>query len=119
MIFKVKFDGLSGRVEFDNSGLRSNITVDILELTEVGLERVGKWTYGMENPANRLKITRQPILPSKIVVDDDSLKNKTLKILTSLVSIGVSQQYFLYKFLYVSDSTLHNVKTGSGITEGK
>lgn len=82
---KVKYDGLSGKIEFDNTGVRSNITVDILELTEYGLEMVGTWMFGHENPVNRLKISRQIIAPLKIQTDDNSLKNKTLTIITALV----------------------------------
>lgn len=82
---KVKYDGLSGKIEFDNTGVRSNISVDILELTESGLELVGNWMLGFENPANRLKINRQPTAPLKAQPEDNSLRNKTLKIITALV----------------------------------
>lgn len=80
---KVKYDGLTGKVEFDNAGVRSNITVDILELTESGLQVVGTWIFH-ENPTNRLKISRQPDSPLRVLGDDNSLKNKTLTIITAL-----------------------------------
>lgn len=84
---KIKYDGLSGKIEFDNFGVRSNITVDILELTESGLEKIGTWMYDNANPANRFKITRQPNIPLKMLVDDNSLKNKTLIVITALVIV--------------------------------
>lgn len=82
---KVKYDGITGKIEFDNAGVRSNITVDILEVNEFGLEKVGTWMYGIENSADRLKINRQPTPPSRMPIDDNTLRNKSLTIITALV----------------------------------
>ncbi|XP_013790329.2 glutamate receptor ionotropic, kainate 1-like [Limulus polyphemus] len=40
---KVKFQGLSGLVQFDESGRRINFTLDLLELKEDGMKTVSLW----------------------------------------------------------------------------
>lgn len=85
----MKYDGVSGKVDFDNAGLRSNITVDILEISKIGLALIGTWSYGAENSEKRLKITRKSEVPLKIIGDENSLRNKTLKIITAVVAIYV------------------------------
>ena len=37
------FDGITGRVLFDQTGRRSNVTFDVVALGEHGLEYIGKW----------------------------------------------------------------------------
>lgn len=81
----VKYDGLSGKIEFDNNGIWSNFTVDILELGENGLDKIGSWMQDIDNPTKRLKIKRNPIELFEKKIDDNSLRNKTLKIITALV----------------------------------
>lgn len=83
--FQIKYDGLTGRIEFDNAGLRSNITVELLELGEMELVPVGAWMFGMDNPDDRLKISRTVKEPPKDDTIDNSLKNKTLTVITALV----------------------------------
>lgn len=85
--FQIKYDGLTGKIEFDNAGMRSNISVDLLELGETELVPVGVWMYGMENPEERLRTFRAVIEPPKNEIFDNSLKNKTLKVITALVMI--------------------------------
>lgn len=80
---QIKYDGLTGQVEFDNQGLRSNITVDILELGEVDLKLIGTWNYGVNDPADRFKTVRETA--STVFLNDRSIKNKTLRVITALV----------------------------------
>lgn len=90
--FQTKYDGLSGKIEFDNVGLRSNISVEILELGSNGLEIVGLWKYGFLNPLQRLSMKRAEGVP---VLEDDienSIKNKTLIVVTAL-----SEPYTMHK----------------------
>lgn len=90
--FQTKYDGLSGKIEFDNVGLRSNISVEILELGSNGLEIVGLWKYGFLNPLQRLSMKRVEGVP---VLEDDienSIKNKTLIVVTAL-----SEPYTMHK----------------------
>ncbi|XP_076374002.1 glutamate receptor ionotropic, kainate 1-like isoform X3 [Tachypleus tridentatus] len=72
---KVKFKGLTGLVEFDQNGMRTSISLDILELKEEGLKKVGSW-----NQQTGVKFTT----PYKEVLDDvmRQLRNRTLKIVT-------------------------------------
>lgn len=39
----MSFDGITGKVSFDQSGRRSGITFDVIALSEHGLEYIGKW----------------------------------------------------------------------------
>lgn len=80
----MKYDGLTGWIEFDNLSLRSNITVELLELDELELKTIGRWQYGFGNWTDRLKIQRKKV---ELVEDhsDTSLQGKSLKILTALV----------------------------------
>lgn len=87
LFIQIKYDGVSGKIEFDNAGVRSNISIDILELTENGLEAVGNWKYIDENPSNRLKLEQKTSKPTKYLTDDFSLRNKTLTVITALVII--------------------------------
>lgn len=84
---QVKYDGLTGWIEFDNLSLRSNISVEILELGELELKPVGTWKYGFGNWTDRLRIERE--IP-EIIVDhsDTSLEGRFLKVLTALVNIN-------------------------------
>lgn len=83
----MKSNGITGKIDFDNAGLRSNISVDILELTEFGLEKIGTWMYGIDDSVERLKINRQPTTSSRMPIDDNTLRNKSLIIITALVTI--------------------------------
>lgn len=68
--------------------MRSNITVDILEMTANGLQNIGTWINNIEDPAFRLKFDRKEVAPrKKQLEDDDSLKNVTLNIITLLVML--------------------------------
>lgn len=71
--------GLTGMVQFDNEGFRTNIMLDIMELSYKGLQRVGTW-----NSSGKLNITRR--VPPTSVHDSESLHNRTFRVLTALVS---------------------------------
>lgn len=79
ILFQIKYEGLSGRIELDNVGIRSNITVDILLLTENGLEEIGNWTLA----SDLILHSHQERYP-KYVTDDSSLRNQTLRVITAL-----------------------------------
>lgn len=80
----MKYDGLTGWVEFDNLSLRSNITVELLELNEIDLQSVGAWKQGFGNWTNRLSINRKSVESTDDTLDT-SLKGKSLDIITALV----------------------------------
>lgn len=74
---QVKFQGLTNQVEFDNEGVRRNISVDVAELKPGGLETVGKWLWErtMESKS-RFEVTRKSSVLSV---------NKTLVVIMALV----------------------------------
>jgi hypothetical protein len=83
--------GLTGVVQFDNEGLRTNIALDIMELSNRGLERIGTWNSA-ENNGLRINRMVTPLTGH----DSDNLQNKTLIVLTALVmrwELGSSQQH--------------------------
>lgn len=69
--------GLTGSVKFDNQGFRSDFSVDIIELKEGGITKVGNW-----NSSEGLNITR--IYPPPAASDELSLQNKTFIVITCL-----------------------------------
>jgi ionotropic kainate glutamate receptor 4 len=72
--------GLTGMVQFDNEGLRTNIALDIMELSRSGLQHIGTWN---STDGEGLKITR--LVPTVSRQDSESLQNKTFIVLTALV----------------------------------
>ncbi|CAG2058693.1 unnamed protein product [Timema podura] len=72
------FKGLTGMIQFDNEGFRSNLLLDIVELSLSGLQKVGTW-----NSTEGLNLTRIPE-PKVPFIGDDSLANKTLIVLTAI-----------------------------------
>lgn len=85
-LLQVKYDGLTGWIEFDNLSLRSNITVEMLELCGSELKTVGTWRYGFGSWTDRFKIERQPQPMDEKHGDENQLKGKVLKVLTALVN---------------------------------
>ena len=71
-------EGLTGQIQFDSLGFRSDFNLDIIELKKEGLVKVGTWNQG--TGANFTRNYSESY--SEIV---ESLHNKTLKITTILV----------------------------------
>lgn len=69
--------------------------MDLLELGEMELEPVGTWIYGMDNPTDRLKTFRTIKESPKDDIIDNSLKNKTLTVITALVNDYYSKKEIL------------------------
>ena len=70
--------GLTGTIKFDQHGLRSDFTLEIVELKKDGLIKVGVW---MENMG--VNFTRNFTENYNEIVD--SLQNKTLVVTTIFV----------------------------------
>lgn len=78
----IHFKGLSGPIQFDQYGNRENVHLELLELATDGLKKVGMW-----NNATGIEVTRvKP--PDQGDMDPNSLRNKTLLVLTVLVSFN-------------------------------
>ncbi|GLV43975.1 Kainate-type ionotropic glutamate receptor subunit 1D [Carabus blaptoides fortunei] len=77
--------GLTGEIKFDHQGFRSDFNLDVLELSERGLVKVGVW-----NSTEGLNITR-PVLPSS----DSNEENLTNRSFTVLIS--ETEPYAMYR----------------------
>lgn len=75
---------MTGNVEFDNYGVRSSVYFEILEIKESGLETVATWKADGLDRTERLTINRDIRLTE--ANDDNSMRNKTLKVITTLVN---------------------------------
>lgn len=71
------YPGLTGKIKFDNRGYRSNFGLEVIELREGGVTKIGTW-----NSSEGLNITR--IYPPGEVLDDQSLVNKSFIVITCL-----------------------------------
>ncbi|XP_071746528.1 glutamate receptor ionotropic, kainate 2 isoform X2 [Lepeophtheirus salmonis] len=81
----VEAEGLTGKIQFDSEGFRSNFDLEIIELKKDGLNKVGVWNK--ETGANFTRNFTEAY--SEIV---ESLHNKTLIITTIL-----TEPYSMYK----------------------
>ena len=54
----VEFVGLSGKIEFDTSGLRTQFEMDLMELQMEGLVRAGGWR-GSQQEENGEEVSRR------------------------------------------------------------
>ncbi|KAG1662333.1 Glutamate receptor ionotropic, kainate 2 [Nymphon striatum] len=70
--------GLTGAVSFDESGFRSDIVVDVIDLVKTGLVRIGEWSL-----RTGVNFTRDE--EAQMDKYKDNLMNKTLRIVTVLV----------------------------------
>ena len=80
-LLQVEMKGLTGTIKFDQHGLRTDFTLEIVELKKDGLVKVGYWNekYGVNFTRNFTESY------SEIV---ESLQNKTLIVTTIYVSAG-------------------------------
>lgn len=92
---QLTIQGLSGEIQFDNEGRRSNIAVEVLELGSHGIFQIGLW-----NTSEGFTITREA--PKIDNSDDGSIKNKTFVVLTALVRNASFKVIRFYRLLYCS-----------------
>ena len=77
--------GLTGKIKFDQHGLRTGFELDIIELKRDGLVKVGTWTeIGGVNFTRNFTETYSEIV--------ESLQNKTLIVTTIMVSRSLRGQ---------------------------
>lgn len=70
--------GLTNLIKFDNQGFRTDFTLDVIELSPVGIRKVGDW-----NSTQGVNFTRSYSEHQNEIVEN--LKNKTLVVTTILV----------------------------------
>ncbi|XP_011251852.2 glutamate receptor ionotropic, kainate 2 isoform X1 [Camponotus floridanus] len=73
--------GLTGLVKFDKDGVRSNIQLDVVRLTENGLTKIGVWNSTAGNNINWI-----PEINTKRTDVELSLQNKTFIVLIALTA---------------------------------
>lgn len=76
-------NGLTGVIEFDTQGLRSNISVDIMDLRWDGLNKIGNWRSEGNYRVNFTKVEAVEIEGDKDLVP---ISNKTFKVIIAIVS---------------------------------
>ena len=76
---QVNMTGLTGHIEFDSMGFRTNFHLDIVELDQPGFVKVGSWDF--PNGANYTR-TFQEVKNQAV----EGLKNKTLIVTFAFVS---------------------------------
>lgn len=75
--------GLSGAVRFDSSGLRSDFTLDVVEMSRTGLQRSAVWDprTGVNHTLSYGEIYTQIV---------EQLQNKTFIVSSRIVSLSQS-----------------------------
>ncbi|KAF2905279.1 hypothetical protein ILUMI_00899 [Ignelater luminosus] len=81
----VSREGLTGLIQFDHFGVRSDFNLDLVELREGGTIKVGTWSS-----KEGLNISR--IAPEPEELDEDSLRNRTF-----IVIIALTEPYGMLK----------------------
>ena len=71
----VEMDGLTGKVKFDQRGLRTDFNLEIVELKRKGLTKVGSW-----HDQHGFKFLNHPTESRSELIE--SLENKTLVVTT-------------------------------------
>ena len=84
----VEMDGLTGKVKFDERGLRTDFTLEIVELKRHGLEKVGSW-----QDKDGIKFSRNFMKTYSEIVE--SLQNKTLVVTTVVVRALLVEFYLI------------------------
>ncbi|XP_036354915.1 glutamate receptor ionotropic, kainate 2-like isoform X2 [Octopus sinensis] len=74
---RVNIEGLTGRIRYDDRGLRTDIDLDILELSKIGFDKIGIW-----NSLSGINITKNYVLSQRKIAE--SLANHTLTVVTLL-----------------------------------
>lgn len=92
--------GLSGKISFGVKGRRNNILVDIIELKEGGIVKVGNWSDDMNRPKLIMNRTFEESQTTK-----QTLKNEKFVVVISLVSI------YKFKFSFFDILHLQKIKT--------
>ncbi|XP_078401653.1 glutamate receptor 4 isoform X7 [Cetorhinus maximus] len=80
---QVRIQGLTGNVQFDNYGRRTNFTIDVFELKNTGHRKIGYW-----NDADKLVLIQNEMMFPN---DSSAMENRTVYVTTILrAQIGVA-----------------------------
>lgn len=84
-IKRMKLKGLTGNVEFDEDGLRSDFKLTILDITHEGFKQLGLWTYSTRFTSTDTQTRALDII--------QSLKNKTLTVTCKINAPYITKIY--------------------------
>jgi hypothetical protein len=88
--------GLTGMIQFDNEGFRTNIVLEIMGLSYNGLEHVANWSSkGGLDYINRTVVSTSQY-------SSENLQNRTFRVITALVSLLLREQLKLLLVLACS-----------------
>lgn len=82
---ETNYSGLTGQVEFDTSGTRSNVEIDVMILTVDGLNKTGSF-----KPTNTERLSFLPQNNEDSNSDELPINQKTFKVIISVVSSAKS-----------------------------
>lgn len=105
------FKGLTGFIQLDQQGNRENFMLDILELASEGLKKVGTW-----NATKGITSLRGKVIDNGNT-DPNDLRNKTLTVLTVIVSSFVDFNSYLRIKILLLESSLRHAKGNFDSTE--
>lgn len=74
---------MSGEIKFDHQGLRTDFTLEIIELAVSGMQKVGTW-----KPSEGIALNR-PAPPALVEQDMRTLVNKSFVVITAIVRIDI------------------------------
>lgn len=100
VLFQVEMKGLTNLIKFDNQGFRSDFVLDIIELSSVGIRKIGDW-----NSTQGVNFTRSFGQLQQDIVDN--LKNKTLVVTAILVWCCLRTTWGANRLNWRKKKTLH------------
>lgn len=74
------FKGLTGKIKFDQEGFRTDIELELVDLTQNGLRVTGTW-----NTNNGINISTNPITDTVLNGKEFDLRNRSFIVITALV----------------------------------
>lgn len=80
-IFQKEFKGLTGKIKFDQEGFRTDIELELVDLTQNGLRVTGTW-----NTKTGINVSTDSNSNTKLDGQDLDLKNMSFIVITALVS---------------------------------
>lgn len=103
------FDGLTGFVEFDHQGLRSNISVDVMDLKSFGFVKAGVW---QSDSKPRLNMSASDQIPISSDSESGPISNKTFRVIIAIVSMSQIHfnNPFNVAFLFLEERAICDVQ---------
>lgn len=91
VLLQSNYSGLTGLVEFDTKGMRSNIAIDVMYLDQKGLNKIGNFKPNTIERLSFLTLTEE-IDES----EDRPINEMTFNVIISVVSLMISYLEFSF-----------------------